>query len=100
MYNTSEEQEQLINTQDILLEVINRQINVIKHNAYDLSDVLDQQNEKLDSFAINVENTTNRINSGTKNIDKFRRKISSNWFCIAFLILIVIIVCLSLLLVF
>jgi len=88
------DQEQILKEQDVVLDRFHDTVQQIGTMSKQIGGELEEQNQILDEFEYEVQDTQARVTSATKYIDKLMESISSNksWCVIIILFVILVIV--------
>jgi hypothetical protein len=78
---------QIIGSQDQKLAIISNQLGELKQLSQQTGSQLSIQNEQLDHLTIKIDDETNRLTHTTGRAKSLTNKIASNWFCISFIIM-------------
>ncbi len=88
---TSDQFNEIIDKENIMLDQISMQVANIKHHSLKIGDTLDEDNQILDNITIQVDNNVTRVNKTTNRIQEMIYKVSGNKFIIIVIIMIIII---------
>jgi len=84
-------QEEIIEKQDEMLDSLHNQVRNLKNIAIHIGDEVDEQDVLLNDLSENTENANIRVNNSNKKIDKLMI-LSKNKYTITITILIIIII--------